>query len=160
MPIPIFTPDSRLAYCQFSFQPLAVCSFFVGEMLLGPSARLPSVATCTRRLASVSAPTRSGENSRGNVAALAALQRDRGGVLHLIGHASTVSTASDPAEGAEINRRLAQRRAESTAAELRRLGLTADQIDIGSEGAQAPAYDEATPLGEAGNRRVEIYLEL
>ena len=92
--------------------------------------------------------------------ALAALQRDRGGVLHLIGHASTVSTASDPAEGAEINRRLAQRRAESTATELRRLGLTADQIEIGSEGAQAPAYDEATPLGEAGNRRVEIYLEL
>jgi outer membrane protein OmpA-like peptidoglycan-associated protein len=93
--------------------------------------------------------------------AVAALQRERGGVLRLIGHASgALSGAVDPAEGAAINRRVAQRRAESTAAELRRLGLASDQIEIGSEGSQAPAYDEATSLGEAGNRRVEIYLEL
>ena len=93
--------------------------------------------------------------------AVAALQRERGGVLRLVGHASgALSGAVDPAEGAAINRRVAQRRAESTAAELRRLGLASDQIEIGSEGAAVPAYDEATPLGEAGNRRVEIYLEL
>lgn len=93
--------------------------------------------------------------------AVAALQREHGGVLRLVGHASSVlSAAIDPTEGAAINRRVAQRRAASTAAELRRLGLAADQIQIGAEGDQAPAYDEATPLGEAGNRRVEIYLEL
>jgi outer membrane protein OmpA-like peptidoglycan-associated protein len=93
--------------------------------------------------------------------AVAALQREHGGVLRLVGHASSVLSATiDPTEGAEINRRVAQRRAASTAAELRRLGLAPDQIQIGAEGAEAPAYDEATPLGEAGNRRVEIYLEL
>ena len=93
--------------------------------------------------------------------AVAALQREHGGVLRLVGHASsTISPNLDPAEGSAINRRVAQRRAESTAAELRRLGLAGDQIQIGADGAQAPAYDEATPLGEAGNRRVEIYLEL
>lgn len=92
--------------------------------------------------------------------ALAALQREHGGVLRLVGHASSTSTATDPAEGAEINRRVAQRRVEATAAELRRLGLAPEQIQIAAEGASAPAYDEATPLGEAGNRRVEIYLEL
>ena len=93
--------------------------------------------------------------------AVAALQREHGGVLRLVGHASsTISPNLDAAEGSAINRRVAQRRAESTAAELRRLGLAGDQIQIGADGAQAPAYDEATPLGEAGNRRVEIYLEL
>ncbi|HXV24482.1 MAG TPA: OmpA family protein [Alphaproteobacteria bacterium] len=92
--------------------------------------------------------------------ALAALQRDKGGVLRLVGHASSVSTASDPAERAEINDRVARRRVEAAAAELRRLGLAADQIQLAATGAEAPAYDEATPLGEAGNRRVEIYLEL
>jgi outer membrane protein OmpA-like peptidoglycan-associated protein len=93
--------------------------------------------------------------------AVAALQREHGGVLRLVGHASsTLSSALEPAEGVEINRRVAQRRAASTAAELRRLGLAPDQIQIGAEGAEAPAFDEATPLGEAGNRRVEIYLEL
>ena len=92
---------------------------------------------------------------------LAALQREHGGVLRLVGHASsTISPNLDPAEGSAINRRVAQRRAESTAAELRRLGLAGDQIQIGADGAQALAYDEATSLGEAGNRRVEIYLEL
>jgi outer membrane protein OmpA-like peptidoglycan-associated protein len=93
--------------------------------------------------------------------AVAALQREHGGVLRLVGHASsTLSPTIDPAEGAAINRRVAQRRAETAAAELRRLGLAPDQIQIGAEGAQAPAYDEASPLGEAGNRRVEVYLEL
>lgn len=93
--------------------------------------------------------------------AVAALQREHGGVLRLVGHASsTLSPTLEPGEGAEINRRVAQRRAASTAAELRRLGLAPEQIQIDAEGAQAPAYDEATPLGEAGNRRVEIYLEL
>lgn len=92
--------------------------------------------------------------------AVAALQRERGGVLRLIGHASSLTTANDPARAAQINRRVAQRRAEATAAELQRLGLAADQIQFASEGAAAPAYDEASPLGEAGNRRVEIYLAL
>ncbi len=92
--------------------------------------------------------------------AVAALQRERGGVIRLIGHASSLTAAEDPAEAAEINRRVARRRAEATAAELPRLGLAADQIQLDSDGAAAPAYDEATPAGEAGNRRVEIYLEL
>jgi outer membrane protein OmpA-like peptidoglycan-associated protein len=93
--------------------------------------------------------------------AVAALQREHGGVLRLVGHASrTLSPTLEPTEGAEINRRVAQRRAASTAAELRRLGLAPDQIQISAEGAEAPAFDEATSLGEAGNRRVEIYLEL
>jgi outer membrane protein OmpA-like peptidoglycan-associated protein len=93
--------------------------------------------------------------------AVAALQREHGGVLRLVGHASsTLSPTIDPAEGAAINRRVAQRRAESTAAELRRLGLAPEQIQTGAEGARAPAYDEGSALGEAGNRRVEIYLEL
>lgn len=92
--------------------------------------------------------------------AVVALQRERGGVLRLVGHASSSTAADDPAEAAEINRRIARRRAEGIAVELTRLGLAADQIQLASEGAEAPAYDEATPLGEAGNRRVEIYLEL
>jgi outer membrane protein OmpA-like peptidoglycan-associated protein len=92
--------------------------------------------------------------------AVAALQHERGGVLRLIGNASSATNAGNPADAAEINRRISLRRAEAAAAELRRLGLEEDQIQVSSRGAEAPAYDEASPGGEAGNRRVEIYLEL
>jgi outer membrane protein OmpA-like peptidoglycan-associated protein len=92
--------------------------------------------------------------------AVAALQHERGGVLRLIGNASSATTAANSAEAAEINRRISQRRAEAAAAELRRLGLAEDQIQLSSRGSETPAYDEASPVGEAGNRRVEIYLEL
>jgi len=92
--------------------------------------------------------------------AVAALQHERGGVLRLIGNASSATNAGNPADAAEINRRISLRRAEAAAAELRRLGLEEDQIQVSSRGAEAPAYDEGSPGGEAGNRRVEIYLEL
>ena len=85
---------------------------------------------------------------------------ERGGVLRLIGNASSATNAGNPTDAAEINRRISLRRAEAAAAELRRLGLEEDQIQVSSRGAEAPAYDEASPGGEAGNRRVEIYLEL
>jgi outer membrane protein OmpA-like peptidoglycan-associated protein len=92
--------------------------------------------------------------------AVAALQHERGGVLRLIGNASSPTNAANATDAAEINKRISLRRAEAAAAELRRLGLEEDQIQVSSRGAEAPAYDEASPVGEAGNRRVEIYLEL
>jgi outer membrane protein OmpA-like peptidoglycan-associated protein len=81
-------------------------------------------------------------------------------VLRLIGNASSPTNAANATDAAEINKRLSLHRAEAAAAELRRLGLQEDQIQVSSRGAEAPAFDEASPAGEAGNRRVEIYLEL
>ena len=60
--------------------------------------------------------------------AVAALQHERGGVLRLIGNASSATAAGNAAGAAEINRRISQRRAEAAAAELRGLGLGEDQI--------------------------------
>lgn len=92
--------------------------------------------------------------------AVASVQRKRGGVLRLVGHASAPTNAADAAHAAEVNRHMVLARVAAAAAELRRLGLQDDQIETASEGAEAPAYDEAAPFGEAANRRVEVFLEL
>ena len=51
---------------------------------------------------------------------------------------------------------VSKRRADAVAQELRRQG--AGRIEISAVGDAQPVFAEARPAGEAGNRRVEIYL--
>jgi outer membrane protein OmpA-like peptidoglycan-associated protein len=90
---------------------------------------------------------------------VAAVQRERGGVVRLIGHASGPTRTTDMGEAARINRAMSFARAEAAAKQLRRFGLSGDQIEVQAAGAAAPAFDERTTPGEAGNRRVEVYLQ-
>ncbi len=71
-----------------------------------------------------------------------------------------VSTGHTDSTGdAEYNERLGTRRAEAVKAELQRLGVSEDRVQVRSEGQRAPLMDEDDVYGEAANRRVEVHTE-
>jgi len=87
------------------------------------------------------------------------LQRERGGRIHIVGHASSRTRALDPVRHKMINFRVSVDRANAVARELIRLGSKKDQLSVDAVSDTDPLYYEVMPMGEAGNRRAEIYLE-
>jgi outer membrane protein OmpA-like peptidoglycan-associated protein len=57
------------------------------------------------------------------------------------------------------NFRISDERARAVAEELVRLGVDPTAIIVEAVSDQQPAFVEAMPAGEAGNRRAEILLE-
>lgn len=90
---------------------------------------------------------------------VAELHKERGGLVRVIGHASRSGTTGDNAKQNLANFNISLARANAVARELSRLGVATDQIQVAAAGAQQPLYYETAPTGEAGNRRVEIYLD-
>ncbi|MEO3429859.1 OmpA family protein [Pelagibius sp. CAU 1746] len=90
---------------------------------------------------------------------LAALQRQRGGHLRVVGHASSRTQNTTPDEHQIANFDMSLARAESVAEELLALGVPPDAVSAEALGDAEPVYHEFMPSGEAGNRRVEIFLE-
>ena len=100
--------------------------------------------------------------SRADIAVLkdvVRLHNERGGLVRVIGHASQGSAGRDTARQTLANFNISLARANAVARELSRLGVRTDQIQVAAAGAQQPLYYETQPTGEAGNRRVEIYLD-
>jgi outer membrane protein OmpA-like peptidoglycan-associated protein len=100
--------------------------------------------------------------SRADIAVLkdvVRLHNERGGLIRVIGHASQGSAGRDTARQTLANFNISLARANAVARELSRLGARTDQIQVAAAGAQQPLYYETQPTGEAGNRRVEIYLD-
>jgi outer membrane protein OmpA-like peptidoglycan-associated protein len=64
---------------------------------------------------------------------------------------------TDSAGDAEVNRALAQRRAESVRASLIQLGIAPERLTAIGFGEDSPAADNSTSEGRARNRRVEIH---
>ena len=89
-----------------------------------------------------------------------ALQRERGGVLRVVGHASQRTGPADPNGHQQINQRLSQRRAESVARALRGFGMPPAAVIAEGRGDREQIFHEFMPTGEAGNRRVEVFLQL
>ena len=87
------------------------------------------------------------------------LHKERGGLIRVIGHASQGSTSRNVAQQKLANFNISLARANAVARELVRLGVRSDRIQVAAAGAQQPLYYETQPTGEAGNRRVEIYLD-
>lgn len=87
------------------------------------------------------------------------LHRERGGLVRVIGHASQNTGGGDAVKQRLANFNISLARANAVARELSRLGVPIDQVQVAAAGAQQPIYYESTPTGEAGNRRVEIYLD-
>lgn len=85
---------------------------------------------------------------------IAEIQRAYGGVVSVIGHASVGGTESDQ----QANQRISEARANAVAQELMRYGVPLDAIRAGAAGDSQPLYSEAATNGQAGNRRVEVYL--
>lgn len=82
-----------------------------------------------------------------------------GGQLRIVGHASMRTSVMDPARHAMANFEISQQRAAAVANALNRQGVPDSALAIEALGAQQPVFHEFMPTGEAGNRRVEIYLE-
>ena len=99
-------------------------------------------------------------NSRDSsiIAASAQLLRERGGSLFVIGHASSRTSDMDYVQHAMTNFQVSTARANSVAVALKNVGVAEDQIKVHAVSDTVPLYFEVMPSGEAGNRRVEIYL--
>ncbi len=87
------------------------------------------------------------------------MQRQRGGTLHVIGHASSWTGDMNLVRHSMINFGLSLDRANTVARELLRRGIGARGLSIGAMSDTHPLFFEVMPSGEAGNRRVEIFLD-
>ena len=99
------------------------------------------------------------EDDRSNLAEVKAALDQYGTALRVVGHASSRTNDLPLARHKLANFDVAARRAEAVAAELARQGIDPSRILIESQGEASPVYHESMPAGEAGNRRVEIYIE-
>ncbi|MBB4267170.1 OmpA family protein [Roseospira visakhapatnamensis] len=90
---------------------------------------------------------------------VAALQRQYGGLLRVIGHASSRTAATDITRHKMANFAISLQRANAVAEALMREGTPGQYLYVGSVSDSQPVYYEIMPTGEAGNRRAEIYLD-
>ena len=89
---------------------------------------------------------------------VAHLQRDRGGTIQVVGHASSRTREVPLDRHALINFDISHKRAQAAATELVRRGVPRDRVFVNAQTDSAPVYHEWMPSGEAGNRRAEIFI--
>ena len=91
---------------------------------------------------------------------VATMQQQTGGrPLRIVGHASARTSVTDPVKHRMTNLNVSMSRANRVAAELVRLGVREDSVMVVGKADSEPVYHEFMPTGEAGNRRVEIFIE-
>lgn len=98
-------------------------------------------------------------NDRDVLRDLVTLHQQRGGSLRVVGHASSRTRNTTPDEHQVANFEMSLKRADAVSAELQRLGVSAAALKTEARSDAEPVYHEFMPSGEAGNRRVEIFLE-
>jgi outer membrane protein OmpA-like peptidoglycan-associated protein len=89
---------------------------------------------------------------------IAAVQRNTGAIIRIVGHASSRGKAVDLVRRAKINYTVSLDRAKAIAAVLVGMGVPEKSLQVGGAGDSAPIYAENTVAGEAANRRAELYL--
>ena len=87
------------------------------------------------------------------------VKNETGGVLRVVGHASSRTANLDPMRHKMVNFRISARRADQVADALIRKGVPADSIFIEAVSDSQPIYYEVMPAGDVGNQRAEIYLD-
>ncbi len=87
------------------------------------------------------------------------LRRQRGANIRVVGHASAHTAVTDQITHDLANFEMSLRRANSVAAELIALGAAHDRVRAEARSDKQPVYHEFMTTGQAGNRRVEIFLE-
>ena len=95
---------------------------------------------------------------RSILAAVAQLQKERGGRVIAVGHASSRTADMDFVKHQMTNFQISVQRANAVLDEMKRQGLDDSQITMQAVSDGDPLYYEVMPSGEAGNRRVELYL--
>ena len=88
-----------------------------------------------------------------------ALGRQRGATIRVVGHASAHTTVTDQITHDLTNFEISLKRANSVVAELIALGAARDRVRAEARSDKQPVYHEFMSTGQAGNRRVEIFLE-
>jgi outer membrane protein OmpA-like peptidoglycan-associated protein len=88
-----------------------------------------------------------------------ALQDQRGGTIRAIGHASAHTAVTDQIDHDLNNFEMSLKRANSVSAALIALGADRDRVRAEARSDKQPVYHEFMTTGQAGNRRVEIFLE-
>ncbi len=96
---------------------------------------------------------------RGVLSEVLALQRQRGGTIRVVGHASAHTGVADQIKHRLANFEMSLKRANAVAAGLVALGAAKDKVRAEAKGDAQPIFHEFMPTGEAGNRRTEIFLE-
>jgi outer membrane protein OmpA-like peptidoglycan-associated protein len=89
---------------------------------------------------------------------LANQARQAGKTVYVVGHASQRTGDMNYAKHKLVNFNVSLDRANSVAGELRRQGVSAQQIVVQAKGDAEPLYFEFMPDGEAQNRRVEVFV--
>lgn len=115
----------------------------------------------TKQLATILFPNGSSKLTKYEVNILrnvAKRHRSRGGILKIIGHASSRTANLDPIRHKFVNFNISSDRASVVKAALIRLGARANKIEVAAVSDSMPKYRENMPNGEAGNRRAEIFL--
>ncbi|WP_161958660.1 OmpA family protein [Ferruginivarius sediminum] len=90
---------------------------------------------------------------------VAALYREQGGHLRIVGHASSRTATLDPIAHRVANLDVSLKRAETVADALIGMNVPRQDIRVEARANRDPVYHEFMPTGEAGNRRAEVYLE-
>ena len=88
-----------------------------------------------------------------------AQQRQTGGTIRIVGHASRRTATEDEVRHKEVKLRVSAARADAVARELIRIGARPGSLFVGAVSSQYPRYHEYLPSGEAGNRRAEIFID-
>ncbi|GAB6053457.1 OmpA family protein [Magnetospira thiophila] len=86
-----------------------------------------------------------------------ALHKEHGGVVRVVGHASSRTRDMEPVRHKMVNLDMSSQRADTVARELVRLGAAESLVQTAAVADHEPRFFEVMPAGEAGNRRTEIY---
>lgn len=78
--------------------------------------------------------------------------------VRVVGHASAHTPTMGREDFHRVNQAMSRKRAASVAQALRQAGLESSAIEVEARGIDKRVYAEFMPTGEAGNRRVEIFL--
>jgi len=90
---------------------------------------------------------------------VSALYNMRGGKVRVVGHSSARTKTASAADHRIANFDMSVSRADAVASALYEIGLPTKDVITEAKSDAQPVYHEFMPTGEAGNRRVEIFLE-
>lgn len=100
-----------------------------------------------------------GRDDRKVLKQIAQIYKQYSGRLRVVGHASHPTKARSAKQHNLINYRISGQRSDQVARALVRLGIPRNQIKVSAVADNLPEYMETRSTGEAGNRRVVVYLQ-
>ncbi|WP_343563109.1 OmpA family protein [Kiloniella sp. b19] len=89
---------------------------------------------------------------------IATLYGQTGGQVRVVGHSSSRTQLTDLSTHQQANYQISEARARAVSSVLAGQGIPAQLIATEARADSNPVFHEFMPTGEAGNRRVEIYL--